>query len=151
MTNKWFRSCALLLALLLSPLAKADDWLGEYVMVPNERMPQLYDANGQAQTLVTIVKRGEEYGLVSKQFGWEDPVPTKLETTGQALRDWLMNDASTVKSQALVGDKIALIKLAKGSVLNAANGRSHEMHSDYLLIISMMGMDVELEKKPATP
>lgn len=151
MAGKFLQGGALLLALLCPALAQADDWLGRYALLPNERMQQVYDDNGEPAALLTVVKLGKDYGLVSAQLGWSEPMPAKLETSGQALRDWLGGDAKGVKSQALVAEGMALVRLPKGSVLEASNGRSHQLRGEYLFLMPAAGMDLELEKKPATP
>lgn len=151
MIGNFFQRSALLLALLYPLLAKADNWLGQYTLVPNERMQQMYDENGEPTTMLTVVKLDDGYGLVSKNLGWSEPQLAKLETDGQALRDWLGSDARGVKSQALVAPGMALIRVAKGSTLEARNGRSHQMRSDYLFVVQALGVDLELEKKSSKP
>lgn len=147
MIGNFFQRSALLLALLCPLLAKADNWLGQYTLVPNERMQQMYDENGDPTTMLTVVKLDDGYGLVSKNLGWSEPQLAKLETDGQALSDWLGSDAKSVKSQALVAQGMTLIRVAKGSKLTANNGRSHQMRSDYLFVVQALGVDLELEKK----
>ncbi|MDN0074500.1 hypothetical protein QU481_06265 [Crenobacter sp. SG2303] len=146
MSSKFLQRGALLLTLLCPLLAKADDWLGQYALVPNERMQQMYDENGEPAAMLTVVKLADGYGLVSKNLGWSEPKPAQLEKDGQALRDWLGSDAKGVKSQALVAPGMALIRVAKGSTLEARNGRSHQMRSDYLFVVQALGVDLELEK-----
>jgi len=151
MAKNFIQRSALLLTLLCPLLAKADNWLGQYKLVPNERMQQMYDENGEPATMLTVVKLGDGYGLTSKNLGWSEPKPAKLETDGQALRDWLGSDAQSVKSQALIAPGMALIRVAKGSTLEARSGRSHQMRSDYLFVVQALGMDLELEKKSSKP
>lgn len=142
------RFAALILGMSISLWAHADNWLGEYVFVPNERMPQLYDEQGKELTMVTVMPLQEGLGI-NINFAGNQMVPVKLETDGKALRDWLGGSAKNIRSQALVGERIALIRIAKGSTVELENGRSHTMRSDYLLL--MPGVDLELEKKPSTP
>lgn len=142
------RFAALILGMSISLWAHADNWLGEYVFVPNERMPQLYDEQGKELTIVTVMPLQEGLGI-NINFAGNQIVPVKLETDGNALRDWLGDSAKNISSQALVGERIALIRIAKGSTVELENGRSHTMRSDYLLL--MPGADLELEKTPSTP
>lgn len=142
------RFAALILGMSISLWAHADNWLGEYEFVPNERMPQLYDEQGKELTMVTVMPLQEGLGI-NINFAGNQIVPVKLETDGKSLRDWLGGSAKNIRSQALIGERIALIRIAKGSTVELENGRSHTMRSDYLLL--MPGVDLELEKKPSTP
>ena len=36
-------------------------------------------------------------------------------------------------------------------MLEAGNGRRHQLRGEYLFLMPAAGMDLELEKKPATP
>ncbi|BAK75954.1 hypothetical protein NH8B_1124 [Pseudogulbenkiania sp. NH8B] len=142
------RIIALVLGMSVSLGVYADSWQGEYIFVPNERMPQLYDDQGNEKTMVTVIQLEEGMGM-QIDFSSSETMPVKLETDGKTLRDWLGGNSSNIQSQALIGDRVALIHIAKGSTLELKNGRTHTMRSDYLLL--MPEVDLELEKKPSTP
>ncbi|SMF12727.1 hypothetical protein [Pseudogulbenkiania subflava] len=139
------RIAALIMGLTFSLWAHADNWLGEYILVPNDRMQQVYDEQGKEITMVTVSRLQEGMGM-QLNFMHADTVPVKMETDGKTLRDWLGGNSNNIRSQALIGDKVALIRIAKGKTLVLENGRSHTMRSDYLLILP--GVDLELEKRP---
>lgn len=144
--------CLALVLALLPLSAMADEFVGDYVLQPSGEMQQIYGDDGKPARLVTVEERDGAYWLnVQGLMGSGEPQKAELQKDGKYLAQWLGwgadADAPAIRSTALVGDRIALFHIAKGTELQSANGRSHVMRTDYLLV--MPGIDLALERAPA--
>ncbi|MCD4487309.1 hypothetical protein LQR31_22830 [Chromobacterium vaccinii] len=144
-----------LLAVLLAALplwAKADEFVGGYTLLPSGEMQQVYGDDGKPLHLLTVEKRDGGYWLRAQGLsGSGEAEKAELQKNGKRLAQWLGNEPDAgkpIQSCALVGDRIALFRIAKGTELQGANGRAHVMRTDYLLV--MPGIDLELERAPET-
>lgn len=124
-------------------------WLGEYIVLPNENIQQIYDDKGEPLALVSVTQLPDGLGLRA-DFISPAVEPVAVEADGKAFREFLEIadlEPNDIKVDALVNKDFSLFRIPKGSQFKTRSGEIRTMAGEYLFVANKSLITLDLQKR----